>query len=87
MTIYEFADVVEADIIIKRYHNRDNDWIAEFSHCEIKDVGVLISSYGRGESPYNALGDYVKQILGKTIVFNAYQENRKEYRVPKELSI
>lgn len=42
-----------------------------------KGDGVLIGTYGRGETAEQAAADYIKQIAGKTLVFG-YGESRKE---------
>ena len=86
MTIEEFADVVCRDLIIRRYSNQNNRYLAEFERAEIKDGILLIGKYGTGNSPSAAIEDYVKSIRGKCIVFDAYNNARSEFYVPNNLT-
>ncbi len=88
MNIYEFADVVGAEIEWLRYNNQGNRHIAHFRNCDIKEGAMLVGAYGDSDSPENALHEYVKRIAGATIVFNAgSSEYRQTFNVPKNLSL
>lgn len=89
MNIEEFADVIGADLIIRRYANQDNRYMAEFEHCETteKDSPVLAGEYGNGKTAHMAVLDYVQKIKGKILVFNAYSKDRKEFNAPKNLEV
>lgn len=61
---------IDKNIICVRYEN-----------CEIKENGTLLSTFGRGSDFEDACRDYLARIRGKTLVFNAYSETRKEVTV------
>jgi hypothetical protein len=82
MTFYEYADVLNVDIRVIRYHNQNDRWSARFQDCEVKDGAVLRTTSGEGKTPELAISDYIKQIRGKRIIFNAYTDNRREFTVP-----
>jgi hypothetical protein len=84
MTIYEFADIINRDIEVKRFANQKDRWIAKFSSCDIKGDSVLIGAYGDAKSPIGAIQDYVRQIRNKTLVFDAMGK-RQEYNVPEKI--
>jgi len=86
--IFQIADLIGEDIRIFRYANQDGRFSASFEGGEIKSDGVLISSYGDGKSPMEAIFNYCSKIAGKTIVFNSYsKERRKEFRMPEVLTV
>jgi hypothetical protein len=82
MNIYEFADEINKELIITRYAQQNGRFVADFEYAEVKDDGMLVSIYGEGQSPIEALNDYVDQISGKTIVFDAAGNKRQEHLVP-----
>jgi hypothetical protein len=82
MNIYEFADGLNEELTITRYPQQDNRFTADFGGGEVKDGGMLVSRYGEGQSPVEALNDYAAQISGKTLVFDAYGDARREHLVP-----
>ena len=87
MNIYEYADIISADIKLIRYTNQNNRWSAMFAGCEVKEGQMLASKYGNGKDPDSAIRDYVLAIQGKRIVFNAMdKEHRREYTVPSTLT-
>ena len=49
-----------------------------FERCEVKDGAVLASVFGEGLTFEEACEDYLRQISGKTLVFDACTKNRKE---------
>ncbi len=49
-----------------------------FQNSEIKDGMFLVGEYGRGKTFEEACEDYIHKISGKTIVFDAYTDSRKE---------
>ncbi len=87
MNIYEFVDSVNFNLVATRYPNQKHRFTCSLERAEIKEGGVLRSAYGQGKSFLSALKDYVAQIRGKTLVFNAYSSLRYEVVVPKDLSI
>ena len=85
MNIEDYADCINAEIVVRRYDNQNNRWMAEFNHCEVKGEGVLIGTYGNGTTPQEAIQAYVDQICGKTVVFEAGTDRRREFTVPMQL--
>ena len=64
----------------------DGSFSVIFRWCEIKNGSILRKEYGEGFTEKEALNDYTKKIIGKTLVFNATSEDREEYYV-KDLSL
>jgi hypothetical protein len=58
-------------------------YFASFEKTDVKDGSVLISSYGNGNTPEEAIKNYASQIENKLLVVNAHGPNRKEIWVPK----
>ena len=87
MTIFEFADAINKEIVIRYYPNQNDRFSASFERCEISEPNILIGVYGDGKSPAGAIDDYLNKIRGQKIVFNAHGNNRQEFTVPKKLTI
>ena len=87
MNIEELADLIEVDLVIRRYAGQNGRHTASFDRVEIIDGRLLRSDCGNGSSPRKAINDYIEKIRNKRIVINAMLENRKEFRVPKNLGI
>ena len=85
MNIFTFADIINAQFVIRRYSNQHNRWIAHFEDCEVKEGPILSSTYGEGNTANEAIFSYVDKIRNQTIVMYAYSEKRKEFRVPDNL--
>jgi hypothetical protein len=85
MNIFEFADIIGKDLVVRRISNQNNRWICDFKYCEIKEGTMLKSSYGDAFNPVDAINDFAKQICGQQLVFNAYMSNRQDFNVPKDL--
>ena len=86
MTIYELGDMMNADLVLRRYAMQGNRWMAMFEHGEIKDGCCLAGICGNSKTPQGAITDYVRQIRGRVIVFDAWDGKRREYGVPDTLS-
>jgi hypothetical protein len=89
LSIYVLSDLLSKHLILKRFANQDNRWMAEFENCEVKDskdTCIISSCYGNGTSPEEAILDYISNIAGKILVFNAFSENRKEFYCPTYLT-
>lgn len=54
---------------------------AAYKNSEVKEGHFLKGTYGTGKTFEDACEDYLNQLHGKTLVFNAYSGNRKEVRV------
>jgi len=88
MKITEFADMIDEQIRLTYYPNQNMRWSASFERGEIKEsprATTLLSTFGDGKTPYEALKNLVPKIEGKTIVFNAMGDNRKVFKVPRGL--
>lgn len=88
MNVTEYADVINRNIKMVYYHNQNNRWCASLENAEVIEGTMLASTYGNGSTPDEALKEYIKQIEGKTIVFNAMGgDKRREYKVPMNLKV
>ncbi|MFH2143070.1 MAG: hypothetical protein ABIJ97_11640 [Bacteroidota bacterium] len=85
MTIEEYCDVINVDLIVTRFHNQNERWIALFEHCEVKDGIMLVGVCGNAHTPQEAVRDYIQQIKGKKIVFNSMGKDRREFIVPNSI--
>jgi len=85
MTIEEYADVLNVDLIIRRYCNQDNRYMAEFENADIKEGCGLVGIHGNGKTATEAVLNYVERIRGKRIVFDAMGKDRREFDVPRNL--
>jgi hypothetical protein len=56
---------------------------AIFAHTEVKDGCALISTYGNGDCPEQAIKEYAKEIQFQTLVVDAFGPNRREIMVPR----
>lgn len=85
MNIYEFADVIDETLEVIRFSNQNNRFMAHFKHCDVKQGSFLVGEHGNSNNnnPIDAINDYSREISNKTIVFEAYRNDRKEYAVPK----
>lgn len=54
-----------------------------FENGLVMNDGMLIGSFGQGDSIDEALQDYASKISFKQIAFNSYNNNRKEIIFPK----
>ena len=85
-TIEEFADHYRLTMEVRErslslhYLGR---YMASFEDAEVKDGSVLISTFGNGDTPEEAISDYARQIEGKLMVIDAFKPNRNEIWVPE----
>ena len=85
MKIEELARILDKQLEIM-YPDDSGDWYASFKYGEVKDGSILTSYTGRGNTPNAALRDYVKDIAGKLMVFNAGSLTlRMEFKMPFDL--
>ena len=52
-----------------------------YEDCAIKYGDSIMSASGQGKNFSEACKDYLEKIRGKTLVFNAFSQHRKEIRV------
>lgn len=83
--ILEFEIQNNLDLIVTQrpvYMNPDNKYYVKFNNSEVKGMGVLTGVTGYGNTVEDAVKDYCKRISGKTLVLDAYTNNRKEINLP-----
>ena len=85
MNIQDYCDILNVEIKLTYYPNQQGRWCARFDNAEIKCNGCLSSEYGDDISPTLEIKNYIEKIKGKTIVFYAMSDERKEYVVPTSL--
>jgi len=86
MNIYDIADLLKKEIVLHRYVTISPPfWSCSFERCEVKEGSMLVGEHGRGKTPTEAINDYAASLAGKTLVFNAYSDNRQEFRFPTNL--
>lgn len=57
-------------------------WQASFRYLEFKDGGILGGVFGRGETPREAVRDYIERMAAHPtgqFVMNAYKDNRQHF--------
>jgi hypothetical protein len=77
---------VEEQVSISKMHGNSDKcrFTCNFEGAELMSSppGTLESAYGEGDTIGDAMCDYMHQISGRTIVFDAYSERRREIEVP-----
>lgn len=61
--------------------DNDRNVCVSYRGADVKDGIALVGLYGKGGNFERACEDYLKQIRGKTLVFNAESPSRHEVRV------
>jgi len=85
MNIFEYADVIDKQLIVTYYPNQKHRFSCQFEHCEVKEGPMLKGEYGNGTNVNLAINDYINSIRNKKLVFSAYQDSRQEFAVPDSL--
>lgn len=62
------------------WKNADGKIGVKYQHCEIKEGDFLKTVYGIGKTFAEACENYLEQLHGKTLVFYAYSQYRKEIK-------
>jgi hypothetical protein len=84
MNIFEFADVIDKVLVIRRYPNQKGRYSAHFENCETAEGIVLRYEHGDGMTPQEAIMAYVRAIRGKRLVFHASSKVlRQEFTAPE----
>jgi len=60
----------------------DSRYYAQFEDCEVKKGVCLLSEYGNGGTPEEAMANYAQEISGALLVLNAFGPNRREIQAP-----
>lgn len=88
MDLLGFAEIINKELVIRYYPRRKSPFSCYFEEGEIKETGFLVSAHGQGETPKTAMNNFVVQIQGQTLVFNAMShQNRQEFQVPGNLTV
>ena len=89
MTLTEYAEVIGRNIEIRyipRIHSElqyaniglgINRFVTDFENAEIGEDGILRGAFGTGVTPEQSMADYARQISGKRLIFNAYDDKRR----------
>lgn len=83
----EFAD--EYGLILEIHERRDTQrgslkkYFVNFPNVEVLRGAFLESLYGQGDTEWDAVVDYTKNLSGKPIVIDAYKKTRTELYAPK----
>lgn len=84
MSIDEFAD---RHGLVMRVRERAHKpvgspqrFFASFNNVEVKDRGCLVSVYGDGRTPEDAIDAYARALSRRPLVVNAFRESRKDIK-------
>lgn len=82
----EFADRHELQMIVRERPRRLelSRFYASFDGTEVKGDGVLIGMSGNGNSPEEAITDYLTGIRGQVLVVDAWNDKRREIECPND---
>lgn len=83
MNIFEYADVINANLEITYHYNQCGRFSVKFERSETKEKTtsrVLTGEYGNGKSIEEAIEDYINCIKGKYLVFG--NEDWRQFKVP-----
>ena len=79
MTAFERLINTGYHLDVFKWDNGVNTGIGvSFDRAEVKEGIFLASPFGSGATLEEACEDYIRQISGKTTVFHAYTNSRKE---------
>lgn len=79
MTAFERLLNTDYHLDVFQWNNgRERGISVHFQDAEIKDGMFLVGTFGSGQTFEEACEDYIRQISGKTLVFHAYTDHRKE---------
>jgi hypothetical protein len=84
MNIEEYADAINVNIEVLRVRNRVPRWMASFEYTYEIDGIFERGAYGDGDTPEEAINNYVAEIRGKRLRIGSRAE-RREFTVPMEL--
>ena len=86
MKFYDFLDCMNVELDLKRYPNQNGRWIAQINDAETKDGCILSGEYGNAKNPKDAINDYIRNIVGKTIVVcSTIETMRREFVCPMSI--
>lgn len=90
MSLHDFAEKYDLTMQITERSQLDllpelddnKRYYSHFKKCEVKDGSFLVSNYGNGASPDESMNNYARNISGRLLVIDAYDEKRKEIQAP-----
>ncbi len=85
-SIEQFAERHDLEMEINERPTAIGDpsrYYANFKGASTKGNHVLISDFGNGATPEQAIAEYAARISLKTLVFGEYSKDRTEIRVPR----
>lgn len=93
-TLEEFADRNGLTMVIRERtpHGLGERWhagvrfYASFEHAEVSDGHVLISTFGNGATPEEAMENYAREISARRLVLDARTPGRRAIDVPHLVS-
>ena len=84
MTLNEFIVMTGLDLHI-RWTEGLGIFQVDFRGVDVKEGMMLAGNWGGGKTREAAIKDYCRQIQGQLLVLNAYNEKRREIKVPELL--
>lgn len=85
-----FAELHGLELHIHRRNDKSGtsmEFYATFDCVEVSGDGMLVSTYGDGCTPQDAVGNYAARIAGKRLVHGAYTSGRREFIAPSTLYV
>lgn len=85
VTLDDFAKANDLELIVVERDRPVGDparYYAKFRGCEVSEPGVLVSMFGDGATPIDAVRDYIPRIMRKILV-TYRDEVRTEIPVPR----
>jgi hypothetical protein len=79
-SLQQLADLYALDLHVYERSGEGNlpRFYASFESVETKEPGVLVSTYGNGDTPEQAVADYAHQLSGRVLVIRSHQPSRRE---------
>lgn len=92
ISVLAFLDIIQERMVVEVLPLDEelgmSRFRAFFNHCECKkdeNAQLLKHEFGVGDSIDNAVSNYLDEVRGKLLIFNAYCEGRKEIMCPKNI--
>lgn len=84
-TIEDFAERHGLTMVVRERHkpiDKHDRYYAFFKNAEVKNNAFIISLFGNGQTPEEAIEEYSKFISLRTLIFDAKTDGRREIEVP-----
>jgi len=89
MNVYDFADIIGAQLVVRHRANfphAASRWYAQFESYEVAEKGKIVDSTASGATPDEAICNYVVFLRGKKLT-RGYGQNQVVFNVPEKLSV